>query len=152
MAPKQRTLSASGGAVVAGPTLTASSSTKPPKPLKKYAKGGGTGSTINPVYGERRPMTYNLFETEVQSISALNGEALRYFSVGGFVLSCVLNIIVGYGFAGSNPLSEIGKIMLYDGAPLLGLLSALCFGLGSYAIHAKTTIVNQIKSETVARR
>jgi hypothetical protein len=110
----------------------------------------GDGGTIRPVYGERRPMTYHLFETEMKSISALNGEALRYFSVGSFMLAAFLNIIVASVFA-SPPLSDAGKLLMHYGLWVTGGLSMLCYGLGAWAIRIKVSIINQIKRETVAK-
>jgi hypothetical protein len=148
MAVKQSAQSSSGGAIPPGPILSASS-TKKVATAKRSARGGG--GTIVPVYGERRPMTYHLFETEMQSISALNGEALRYFSVGAFVLSCTLTIVIGDGFA-TDPLTDFGKFMLHWGAPLSALLAMLCFGLGAYAVSTKAALINQIKKETVTKQ
>ena len=44
------------------------------------------------MYGVRRPVRYHLFETEMESVSVFNGEALSLFLFGAFVLSIFLNI------------------------------------------------------------
>jgi hypothetical protein len=70
------------------------------------------GGTVRPVYGERRPVMYHLFETEMNAVSAFNGEALRWFSIASFCLSLVVAILVGWAFSNS-PLSEFGNFLLH---------------------------------------
>jgi hypothetical protein len=140
----------SGGGISIGPVVSAGPATKVASPKRTASGGGKGGGTIKPVYGERRPMTYHLFETEMRSISAFNGEALRYFSLGSFAFSCTLNIVIGYGFA-TGPLPAFGQFILHWGLPLTGALGALCFGLGVYALREKATLIKQIESETVAK-
>jgi len=113
-------------------------------PEQEIANRGGT---VRPIYGERRPTMYHLFETEMQSISAFNSEALRWFSIGSLSLNCVIAIIIGYAFA-TSPLSEFGFAVLHYGAPFLGILTAACFGFGIWAVVQKKTLINQIKKET----
>ena len=95
-------------------------------------------------------MTYHLFETEVQSISSLNGEALRYFSIGAFLLGIGVNTSVGYILA-VPPLSEFGHSLVRWGIGVAFVLSVLCYLLGGWAIWTKRTIIEQIKRETVAK-
>ena len=45
-------------------------------------------------------MTYHLFDTELTGISALNREALRYFSLSEHsFLGISINILIAYSFA-----------------------------------------------------
>ena len=66
---------------------------------------------------------YHLLETEMNCISAFNGEALRWFSIGSLCLSFFIGIIIGYAFS-ESVLSEFGHFMLRYGAPFLGILYA----------------------------
>src|SRR5579859_2386834 len=106
------------------------------------------GGTVRPVYGERRPTMYHLFKTEMESISAFNGEALRWFSIGSLGLNCVIAIVIAYAFATSQ-LSEFGTFVLHYGAPFLGVATVASFGFGVWAIRAKKTLIEQIEAETV---
>jgi hypothetical protein len=116
-----------------------------PAPLRRN-RGG---STIRPRYGERRPMTYHLFETEFKSISALNGEALRWFSIGTFALSIFMNIVVSYLLVSMVP--DIAKLLLPYGLLFFGGISVISFFCGGWAIYSKNNIVKDIKNETIER-
>lgn len=105
------------------------------------------GGTVRPVYGERRPIMYHLFETEMESISAFNGEALRWFSIGSLCLNCVIAILIGYAFV-TSPLSEFGALVLYYAAPFLGVVTIASFGFGMWAILTKKGLIEHIKTET----
>jgi hypothetical protein len=105
------------------------------------------GGTVRPVYGERRPIMYHLFKTEMDSISAFNSEALRWFSIGSLCLNCVIAIVIGYAF-GTGPLSEFGALVLHYAAPFLGVVTAASFGFGIWAIYAKKGLIEQIETET----
>jgi hypothetical protein len=90
---------------------------------------------------------YHLFETEMTSISAFNGEALRWFSIGSLCLNCVVAIIIAYAFVNS-PLSEFGSFVLHYAAPFLGVATIGCFGFGAWVICVKKNLIDQIKLET----
>jgi hypothetical protein len=105
------------------------------------------GGTVRPVYGERRPVMYHLFDTEMRSISGFNGEALRWFSIGSFCLNCVLAIVIDYAYA-TAPLSEFGKAVLYKVAPFLGVIVIGSFGFAIWALCQKKALIDQIKRET----
>lgn len=106
-----------------------------------------TGGTVRPVYGERRPVMYHLFETEMKSISEFNSESLRWFSIGSFCLNFVIAIVVDYAYGGS-PLSEFGAFCLHKAAPFLGVLSIASFAFGGWVLYQKKTLIDLIKSET----
>jgi hypothetical protein len=105
------------------------------------------GGTIIPQYGERRPLTYHVFETELEAISSLNAEALRYFSFGSFFVAMAINIIISYAFS-NGPISELGNLMLYRATPATGVLALICFGFGVWAILKRRKMIDRIKSET----
>lgn len=126
-----------------------------PAPRRTHsARGGGAareegGGTIAPIYGERRPMMYHLFETEVRSISSLNGEALRYFSIGAFLLATDISIVIADIFAPDLP--KIPEPVVHWGVGIIGVLSVLCYGLGGLAVYTKKTVIKQIKAETIVK-
>jgi hypothetical protein len=105
------------------------------------------GGTVRPLYGERRPVMYHLFETEMQSISVFNGEALRWFSFGSFFLNCIIAVVIGWCYS-SGPLSAFGEFMVKKGVWYLGVLTVACFGYGFWVIYQKHTLIAQIKRET----
>lgn len=115
-----------------------------PKKEKELATGG---STLRPVYGERRPVMYHLFESEMKSISAFNGEALRYFSFGSFLLSLLISLGIGAYFA-PHPLPAAQATVVLYGLLGSGGLAAMCFGFGIWTLCTKKSVIDQIKKET----
>ena len=93
---------------------------------------------------------YHLFETEVRSISALNGEALRYFSIGSFLFATAINILIGYVFA-APPLSQFADGAVRFGIVIIAVIAALLFTLGGWTVYTKSTIIKQIKAETIVK-
>ena len=94
-------------------------------------------------------MMYHLFETEVRSISSLNGEALRYFSIGAFLLATDISIVIADVFAADIP--KIPDPVVHWGIGIIGVLSVLCYILGGLAVYTKKTIIKQIKAETIVK-
>lgn len=90
---------------------------------------------------------YHLFDTEMDSVSAFNGEALRWFTLGSLCLNCVIAILIGYAFS-TAPLSEFGVSALHYGAPFLGVSAITSFGFGIWAICTKKGLIDKIKAET----
>jgi hypothetical protein len=92
---------------------------------------------------------YHLFESEMASVSALNGVALTCFSISSLFLNAAIAIFVGWGFS-STPLSELGHLMLSKVVWYVLLFALLVFGGGIYCVFTKKSIVDQIKKETVS--
>lgn len=90
---------------------------------------------------------YHLFESEMISVSSLNTVALSLFSVGAFLASCVIAIVIGWGFA-TPPLSEFAFFMCHRGMYFVGILSLMLFAFGCWAVLKKKGIIDQIKKET----
>jgi hypothetical protein len=105
------------------------------------------GGTVRPVYGERRPVMYHLFDTEMDSVSAFNAQALFWSSLGSLFLNSVIGIVIGYCFA-PQPLSDIGFLMVHRVAPFVGVAALICFGAAVWSILSKNKLVNKIKKET----
>lgn len=124
--------------------------TPPQIPLQQFGSqipAVNQGSTLRPFYGERRPVMYHLFETEMQSISAFNGEALRWFSFGAFFLNCIIAVVVGWCYS-SGPLNAFGAFMVAKGIWYLAVLTLASFGYGFWIIGQKHSLMAQIKRET----
>ena len=108
------------------------------------------GAKVRPVYGDRCPVMYHLFETEMQTISSMNNQALFYFSTGSFFITIVFSIIVGYAYA-SPPLSELGNFLLYKGTWFTGIISLALFVAGGCCLRSKNSLIEQIKRETTVK-
>lgn len=111
------------------------------------AGGGAIGGTIRPVYGERRPMMYQLLETEMRRVSNLNSQALVWFSAGGFCLATSINIVISSLFA-ADPLTDIAKIALRYGCFTAFVLSAIFYLAGWWAVRTRESDIKRIKDET----
>jgi hypothetical protein len=109
------------------------------------------GATVRPVYGERRPMMYHLFESEMKSVSAFNGVALTCFSVSSFLLNSVIAIVIGWGYSGKD-ISEFGTFMFHKALWYIAVLALIFFAGGVYAICIKKSVVDQIKQETASNK
>ena len=107
------------------------------------------GGTVRPVYGIRQPMMYHLFETEMQSLSAFNAEALRWFSLGAFFLNCIIAVVIGWCFS-NGLLSSFAEFMVHRGVWFVAVLTVACFGYGFWIVYQKHTLIAQIKRETKA--
>ncbi|MFZ1005410.1 MAG: hypothetical protein WAN65_01150 [Candidatus Sulfotelmatobacter sp.] len=112
------------------------------------ADPGKVGATVRPIYGERRPVMYHLFESEMKSISGFNGVALGCFSVGSFFLNSAVAILIDWGFSGQ--VSEQGNLMIHKVIFAVSILSIVFFVFGGYALWSRRSVVKQIKKETVS--
>jgi hypothetical protein len=92
-----------------------------------------------------------MFDTELKTISSLTGEAIRHFSIASGLLGIVANIVIGFAFAGA-PLTEVGSFLLYRLSWGLGLFSLAFYACGIYALFQKTSLIDQIKRETIEQR
>lgn len=90
---------------------------------------------------------FHLFDTEMDSISAFNGQALVWSSLGSLLLNIVIAILIGYAFT-PGPMSEMGALMVYKAAPFIGVLAVVCFGGAVYVICRKKALIDKIKRET----
>jgi hypothetical protein len=106
-----------------------------------------SGATIRPVYGERCPVMYHLFEVELKTITALNTLALIFFSFGGFISSCIVSIVISCAFA-TPPLSELGDFLYRKAVWYLAIFAGGCFVAGGYCVWSKRSAIKQIKDET----
>jgi hypothetical protein len=134
------------------------SGTAPPQPVSSFqpalrrgrpisGTGGAGGSTLRPLYGERRPVMYHVFESEMKSISSLNAQALAWISAGSFCLSIAANICVSSIFA-TQPLSDAATLVVRYGLTAAIGLSVICYFFGGWAILRRRSTVKQIEDET----
>jgi hypothetical protein len=104
------------------------------------------GATFKPDYVERSPRMWAVGETDMKAIAGFQAEVTIYFSFGGFFTGTVVNIVLTS--SSSTPLSEIGNFLLYRATWFLGALAVACFVAGFVANNRKTSLWEQIKSET----
>ena len=90
---------------------------------------------------------YHLLETEFDTLTGLNALALIFFSLGSFVASALINILVSYAFS-SSKLSPIADMLLHVGVVCLGVFGLMLFGAGAYCVGKKNTTAKKIKAET----
>jgi len=97
------------------------------------------------------PVMYHLFKHEVESLALFSTLAVCFFSIGTFLLSCVVAVLVGYGFA-TQPLSEFGTMMISKAVWFIGLLAFMCFGWGVWALRSRASVIAKAEKETVRVR
>jgi hypothetical protein len=103
------------------------------------------GSTVNPLYKERRGSTYPISETDLMNISSLTAEPTRLYSLGGFTCGVLTNILVSYG--ASSTLTPVAEVLFSRVSWFFGA-AALVFFIWGYAISLdKDAIVNRIRME-----
>lgn len=105
------------------------------------------GATVRPRYGVRQPAMYHLFETEMQSISSFNSEALRWFAIGTFIFQTVVGVALDWIFE-TAPLSDFVKRLLPVIVTILVLITIVCYAFGVWAVWQRKKLVDQIKAET----
>jgi hypothetical protein len=107
---------------------------------------GSIGGLINPVYGYREPMTYPVMEHEFRMLSSQSAFSAVFFSVGSFLLSAFLGVLVNYIFA-SQPRSSFGIALFYFSWTFLGLAIG-SFVIGSMFVRSRNSLEEQIKKQT----
>jgi hypothetical protein len=126
-------------------------------PLNPSARTGGTeakpkkgvagGSTFAPHTTIRKPMTYNLIESELKIVSHLNGVAVAAFSFGSFWLSLLLSILISYCFT-ADPVPMAATILLNYGTWPCLVMTLGSYALGIWSVVKRTSMVQDIKDET----
>ncbi len=90
---------------------------------------------------------YHLFETELQSISSFNSEALRWFAIGTFAFQTLIGFTLDWIFEAA-PLSDFLKRLLPLVVAILILMTIACYAFGVWAVWQRKKLVDQIKAET----
>lgn len=109
------------------------------------------GGTVRPVYGIRHPVMYHLFETELQSVSAFNGEALRWFAIGTFLVNIVIAITCNW-ISAVSPLPDYLKPILSKVEVFLVLMALVSYGFAIWALLQRKRLIDQVKKRNKSRK
>lgn len=104
------------------------------------------GATVKTTYVEREVKVLAVFDTEVDAISSLNAQATVFFSVGAGLISLAGGIWTTAVF--SEKLTAAGQVATDVGAPVLGALSLIFFGLALWAWWKRRSALNTIKKQS----
>ena len=104
------------------------------------------GSSLVPLYVERKMKVYAVTESEVDSLSTRNAQATAFYSAGAFFLSASLSVWVNAVFyTDIPPAASVAKIY---GAPLVLILAIVLFALGLHAAKSRKSTWEAIKRES----
>jgi hypothetical protein len=106
------------------------------------------GSSLVPLYVERKMKVYAITESEVESLSTRNAQATAFYSAGAFFLSAALSVWVNAVFYTDLPPTAV--VAKYFGAPLILLIALILFGLGFHATKSRKSTWEAIKLESVS--
>jgi len=107
------------------------------------------GSSVIPLYVERRMKIYAVTEGDFSSLSALNAQTTIFSSVGLALLSVAVSIWINAVFyVDVPPAAYVAKIFV---APVLALLAVVFFILARHSAKNSASTWETIKSESVAR-
>ena len=114
----------------------------PPAPLQ-------IGSSLVPLYVERKMRVYAVTEGEFASLSSLSAQTTLFSSVGMAILGSAVSIWVNALFyTDVPPAAYIAKVYI---APAAVLIAATFFALAAYAHRARRSTWAQIKSESASQ-
>ena len=104
------------------------------------------GSSVVPLYVERKMKVYAVTESEFASLSSLNAQTTIFTSVGFAILSAALSIWVNALFYTDVPASAyVAKVYIAPATVFIGLVF---FVLAVYAHRARQSTWAQIKSKS----
>jgi len=75
------------------------------------------GAVIQSVYVTRKSKVYALYDTEVETLSALSDDETTAYSVSSFLCAAAIGILTNFAFA--EKLTPEGNLLSKVGAPLL---------------------------------
>lgn len=107
---------------------------------------GSAGSTMNPVYTQRRGMTYAVGEVDLMCISDYTAQSSRLYSFSGFLVGALVNIVVTYG-GSPPPLTAVADFCLHIFSWILGVAALLFFVWGYSVTRKKNAVIDQIRRE-----
>jgi len=120
-----------------------------PPPHEDAAPLQISGSSVVPLYVERKMKIYAVPEFEFDSLASRNTQATTFFSVGSFLLSAAISIWINAIFyTDVPPAAVIAKTYV---APLGVLLACVFFGLAWQATKSRKSSWERIKDESVSR-
>jgi hypothetical protein len=107
------------------------------------------GSSMVPLYVDRKMKLYLVTESEFESLSSLNGQATGFSAVGSAMLSLALSIWINAIFYTEiPPTAYVVKVLV---APLLVFLAIVFFVLAFGANKSRNRTWTTIKTESGAR-
>jgi predicted membrane channel-forming protein YqfA (hemolysin III family) len=105
------------------------------------------GSSLIPLYVERRMKIYAVPEFEFDSLATRNTQGTTFYSVGSFLLSAALSVWVNAAFYTET--TPTAFVMMVFVAPLVTLLAVVFFWLGWHNTKSRQSTWDRIKSEYV---
>lgn len=106
------------------------------------------GSYVSTTHTERRMKAFEIFETEMDTLSAFNGIATLFFSLGWGCITCAIGIIINWiiDWVKTATVMPVGIIVVI--CSLCAFVSILCFLVGAYYLYKKNSQINKIKEES----
>ncbi len=106
------------------------------------------GSYISTTHTERKMKAFEIFETEMDTLSAFNGIATLFFSLGWGCITCAIGIIINNIIDWGKTANSMPVAIIVVICSLCVFVSILCFSIGIYYLHKKNTQINKIKGES----
>ena len=106
------------------------------------------GSSLVPLYVERRMKIYAVPEFEFDSLATRNTQGTTFYSVGAFLLSAALSVWINSAFY--NEVPPTAFVMKVFAAPIVVLLACVFFFLGWQATKSRQSTWERIKAESVS--
>jgi len=101
---------------------------------------------MNPLYTQRRNTTYAMSEADLKHIASFTGQSTRLYSLGGFLLGCLVNIQITCGVL-PPPLPITADFFTHTGSWILGAGSSLFFIWGFTVSRDKELFIDHIRRE-----
>src|ERR1700743_227525 len=109
-------------------------------------------TSVKIVGSERHMQMYDLTENEISTISAWNTQSTIVFSIGSFLLSQALSIILGISATKEGVTrTPIESVLCTYVMPTCFLIAVGCFILGGYLLWSRKSILTVVKNETKAK-
>lgn len=104
------------------------------------------GSSLIPLYVERKMKVYAVTDGEFASLSALNAQTTFFSSIGLAILASAISIWINALFyTDVPPAAFVAKVYI---APASVVIAIVFFVLAAYAHRARRSTWNQIKSKS----
>jgi hypothetical protein len=107
------------------------------------------GSSVVPLYVDRRLKMFLVTESEFETLSNLNGQTTTFSAVGTAILGAALSVWINALFYTEVPAAAyVAKVMV---APAATLLAFVFFWLAYQSRNSRIVTWNNIKSESASR-
>ncbi len=107
-----------------------------------------TGALLRTVPTERKAVTYAVSESELDMISLLNSLSVVFFSVGSALLTFALGLLMQAVLQEHTTSESWGIIRIV--CPTLAVLASLSFGVATFALLKRGSVVGKMKREAIA--